>query len=100
MKISREEFKEFVCMYKEIGEMFEQYADIIDSNLLSQMMFPALEWVEEKLGLCDENVGNTIGELVSGVWGSNYSPFLDDNGEMTKDLDLIYDKYIEPQNKD
>lgn len=94
MKISREEFKEYVGLYQEAWNKFEKYADIIDSDFLSQVMFPTLGWLEKKLGLYDENIGYNMTEFVSSAFGDNYSPFLDDNGEMTKDLDVIYDKYV------
>lgn len=82
MKITREEFKEFIELYKDSWNKYDKYADIIDSNFLSELMFPLFDWFEEKLETIDEGYGPILFGYVA------------ENGEGWEDLDTIYDEYL------
>ena len=100
MKITREEFKEFVELYKNAWETFDEYADIIDSNFLDELIFPLFVWMEHKLGTHDDNGGLVFEYAYEGKLPVEWE--LDDKGvecnvKYTEDLDLIYDKWINPE---
>lgn len=84
MKITREEFKEYVGLYQEAWNKFETYADIIDSDLLDGLMFPLFTWLDEKFGLRDDNIGSYILEYITCSdepvdWYSLYDEWLGGN---------------------
>jgi hypothetical protein len=81
MKITREEFKEYVELYKEAWVQFNKYADIINENLLDELLFPALNWFGDKIGI-KEDISN-LNILV----------------ELTDDIDEYYDNYVSQEVK-
>lgn len=93
MKISREEFKEFVELYREAWQQFDEYADVINENLLDELLFPAFDFVAKSIGMYREETGGDM------IFGGLVTPcpdffFLDEDGEVTTDLDTIYDRYV------
>lgn len=90
MKISREEFKEFVGLYREAWDAFDAYADIIDQNLLDRLIFPAFTFTSKAIGM-EDKIFRALVSPVPDYW------FEDENGEETTDLDVIYDRYINCQ---
>ena len=51
MKITREEFKEYINLYEQAWDKFDKHADIIDSNFLDSLIFPLFDWVDNKIGI-------------------------------------------------
>ena len=104
MKLTREEFKEYVSLYEQAWEYFRKYGDIIDENLLDELLFPMFNWMDKKLGIdkysdwwdlfdlfeyCDRGIPIEYELIQVG----------EDDWEVTKevrskDLDLIYDKWF------
>lgn len=77
MKITREEFKEYVNIYIDAWNKFDKYADIIEPDFLDSLMFPLFQWLDEKLGLIDD--GSVILDFIQ----------IED-----ADWDKVYDYYI------
>lgn len=95
MKLTREDFKEYVELYMGAWETFDKYADIIDSNFLDSLMFPLYSWMDEKLGLNKFGDVWSISELTNDrSKGIPIGVNEDMKAEYTKDLDLIYDKWV------
>ena len=78
MKITREEFKELVCLYKVMWKKFEKCSYIFNETLLDELMFPAFNWITEKTGLKQEDGSDALSDIV--VYGG--------------DIDKIYDEYL------
>ena len=82
MKITKDEFKEFINIYQTTWNNYDKYADIFDSDFLSELMFPLFDWMEEKLGTADKSYGNILLGYVS------------EEGKAWDDLDTIYNELI------
>lgn len=80
MKITREEFMEYVQLYHEAWNNFDKYADIIDSNFLDGLMFPVFNWIDRELGLEDGNGGIVLSYIL--------------DGEQPVDWNAVYDEYL------
>lgn len=97
MKITREEFKEYVHLYQDAWDGFEQYGDIIDSNFLDGLMFPLFSWFDNKLGIKDDNIGSWVLEYIT---SGNKLYLYEKNEDGTirdfcvTDLDALYDAAI------
>jgi hypothetical protein len=94
MKITKDEFKELVNLYDEVNDLFSEYRDYISENLLNELLFPVINWIEEKLGInYNEDEGET--PLLLAISHNNWKK---ENGmyydERFLDLDLMYKVYI------
>lgn len=100
MKITRQEFKEFVGMYNEMFHQVVYLSEYINENLLDTITFPVFNWIEEKIGIRNDEWGwSVLDELTVFSHGVLIEWDEDEEGNSfnevyTKDLDLIYDKYI------
>lgn len=65
MKITREQFMEYVKLYEQAWNNFDKYADIIDSDFLDSLMFPLFTWLDTQLNLRDDNIGSYILEYIT-----------------------------------
>lgn len=113
MKITREEFKELVAVSTEVWKKFCEYGDYINENLLDELMFPYRTFIEKALGIDDLcNAGIDIltdatrerGHGVPVEWktvqvGENEDEYDWCDVVYSKDLDVIYDKYIKETNR-
>lgn len=98
MKITREEFKEFVELRKEAKEKFEEVTEILNEDFAVELIFHWFDWMEKTLDFLGEGK-DMMEDLVS-----KYTPGIpvnfrqDENGlftcDYTKDLDVIYDTYV------
>lgn len=104
MKITREEFKEFVQLYQEAWDKFKEYGNIIEENFLDELLFPAFSWMEEKLGIKEYDCWWSLYDIITphgrGIpveWETiqvEEDEFEVCNEVCTRDLDLIYDKWF------
>jgi hypothetical protein len=102
MKITREDFKEYVELYNNAWERYcGELGDMMNTDFLAELMFPMFEWMERKLGLDEYGDWWDLTELnrrgIPVEWetiqvGENEYDIV--NEVKTKDLDLIYDKWI------
>lgn len=92
MKISREEFKEFVELYREAWEQMKEYEDILNENFLCELLFPVFDFISKSIGMYGGDDEDMIFEGLIGSCSGCF--FLDENGERTTDLDVIYDRYL------
>jgi hypothetical protein len=97
MKINREEFKELVRLYDEAWNNYCKYAEYINESFLEELMFPALDWMKEKVGIYKPGEDfDVIMDLLT--FGKAAINFTEDECEWTDDLDKIYDYYIKEEN--
>lgn len=109
MKITREEFKEYVSLYQEAWDDFNTYDDVINENCLDELLFPMFNWMDEKLGINKYRDWWTLWDIFTphgrGVpieWEEiqvGEDEFEVCNEVCSKDLDLIYDKWIKDNNE-
>lgn len=105
MKISREEFKEYVEMYSDAWERYcGELGDMMNTDFLAELMFPLYDWMEEKLGLNKYSEWWDLTDLkrdgIPVEWemvevGENDYEMV--NVIYSKDLDKIYDKWIKEE---
>ena len=101
MIITRKEFKELAALYKQQYDLYEEMCEYLQEDKVEEMIFPFLDWIEAKIGLNTEFFDGDIFHLIYSKYecGVAIDWEYDSNGncyniEYTKDLDLIYDKYI------
>lgn len=99
MTITREEFKELVDLYTEAFNKFCRVAETtLNDDFADDLIFPAFNWLEEKLNLKDPN--GFLSELVAMGGAEVPTHKRDKNGDViyrfTADLDEIYDAYLNP----
>ena len=91
--MTREEFKEFVGLYRKAYENFDVYANYFNENLLDELLFPAFTFITKAIGLYEESYGDLV---FGGLVGSCHDRiFTDKDGADTEDLDIIYDRYVQ-----
>ena len=101
MKITREEFKALAALYNETWQLRAQYSAYLSEDLLDKLLFPAIVFVNSRLGLIkeDEEIDvladlHTFGHVpVNIVYYRMPGGELDYTCEYTDDLDKIYDWY-------
>jgi hypothetical protein len=105
MTITRNEFKELVYLYKDAFEQFSELTEYYNEDLLNELMFPTLNWIERKLGLSIENQDFHV-LLDLGCDGEtpldyNVEIVADEDGYhrvidvvYTSDLDEVYDRIL------
>lgn len=99
MIITREEFKELVELNQEIWEDFKELSEYFNEDLIGEVIFKVMSWVEYKTGLALENEDfDILSDLyMYGKVAINIEQ--NENGEYeyeeTADLDKIYDYYFE-----
>jgi predicted TPR repeat methyltransferase len=105
MTITRNEFKELVHLYKDAFEKFRGLSDYYNEDLLDKLLFPTLNWMEEKLGLSIEDQDFHV-LLDLGCGGETLLGYMveeeaDEEGHhrvidivYTSDLDEVYDRIL------
>lgn len=58
MTITKNEFKELYSLYAEAMDKFTEVSTYINEGLADDLIFPMFHWVEEKLGLYPDIIGN------------------------------------------
>lgn len=108
MKITREEFKELVELHREAWDNYKIYEEYLNQDLLGELIFPCFDWIGKKIGIYfDEYDIDILTDLTlhNREIAVNYRDGIGPDGkpkilcDYTKDLDLIYDEYIEKRGK-
>lgn len=102
MTITREEFKELVSLFIEQQELFEEMTEYIQEEKAEEMVYPVFDWIAKKLKIDSDTLGEDMFYMLhSPLYGSGVAidwEVAPDgnvyNVQYTRDLDLIYDKYI------
>lgn len=102
MKITKEEFKEFVKLYLNAWETYcGKAGDVFNTDYLGRLMFPAFNWLEEKLGFDKYGDWFDLTDLKRSGIPVEYeliqigeNEYEADNIIYSKDLDVIYDRYL------
>lgn len=58
MTITKNEFKELYGLYAEAMDKFTEVSTYINEGLADDLIFPMFHWVEEKLGLYPDIIGD------------------------------------------
>ena len=94
MKITKDEFKELVELYDEVNDLYVEYEDYINENLLSELLFPVIDWIEKKLDInanYDEGEDALLYTISHNYENKEKGRYYD---ERFLDLDLMYNVYI------
>lgn len=92
MKITKDEFKELYELYEEVNELYSEYKDYINEDLLNELLFPVIDWIEEKLGIkYDEDETPLLLAIEDNRRRKEDSWYYD---ERFLDLDLMYNVFI------
>lgn len=103
MTITRNEFKELVHLYRETWHKSTQMINYYNEEVVNEMLFTALDWITEKLGIRneDEELDVIMDLIIFGNVPINPRAIGEDEDgeeiidcEWTDDLDKIYDYYF------
>lgn len=101
MKLSRDEFKEYVELYKTYWDKVNELIKYYNENTIDELVWPIFDWIDKKAGLKKDDeydflsdyyvfggvpIPTQIKELPNGEIECDY--------EETTDLDKIYDYYL------
>lgn len=100
MKITREEFKEYVELRKEAWDSFMKISEMLQEDVASELIFPLFDWMERGLGMLSPEGADYDLDIMNDLindGGVVINCETDEEGvicncERTKDLDVIYDK--------
>lgn len=94
MKITREEFKELIALHKEVDQITDKYAEVLNDKAIEKLAYPALNWITEKLELDSDMLFELLYEgkvVIDCDFDDDGFPI---NCVYSSDLDEIYDAYV------
>lgn len=98
MKITREEFKEFVDITTQVQAGFQKYSEYFNEDILNELLWPYFNWVEKSLGFIpDEELFGLIWDYGEGE--DVVTSYKYENGNFydikhSRDLDELYETLI------
>ena len=106
MKITREEFKELIGIFKDIEKTSQQLQKYIVIDNIDNMLYPLEMLIHKALGFSEEDE-NFIGCLLFDKELPAEAEYVEEIDEWvatkwisTDDLDSVYDKYISKDHKE